>query len=305
MKKLFATMLVVLSSGAAYALPVANPAAASLLCDGMIWEGYCGDMCDPCLTWCDAFSIRVGFWGDYQFNRYLELDNCCEHRDIDVARVVYNAGYLVGNFWDRFDVFATFGAARIDLYGDHGIWRPGAISAVNQTGDALFHLQTTTDFAWSVGLRGTIWECGCTTIGGEFQYMETRPNLRFYDELNNSSTSTALNRYRQAFGNCYGTNYYDWQLGLGVAQRINILVPYFAVRWSHASYSLGDAILVSSDGSLNWGIPDSVQLRNLRSVKTWGYAVGVSLTDCEKMALTLEGDFASSLEMAVIGEIRF
>lgn len=302
MKKLFMTMLAVLSCGAVQALPVANPAAASLLCDGIFWEGHCGDMCDPCLTWCDAFSMRIGFWGNYQFNRYLELDDCCEHRDVDTSRVINNAGYIVGNFWDRFEIYGTLGTAQIQLWGDHGIWLPVSGSVVDQTGDALFHLVTTTDFAWSIGLRGTIWECGCTSVGAEFQYLQTRPSLKFYDEWNNS---TVTNRYRQAFSSsCYGTKYYDWQIGIGVAHRINLLVPYAAVRWSNANFSLGNAIL-QGNGNQAPGIPDGIRLQDLRAVKSWGYAIGVSLVDCEKMALTVEGGFAASLEASVIGEIRF
>ena len=302
------TMLAVLSCGAVWALPVANPAAASLLCDGIFWEGHCGDMCDPCLTWCDAFSMRLGFWGDYQFNRYLETDDAFEHRDIDVSRVISNAAYFVGNFWDRFDIFGTLGTTRLDLWGDMNVWTTinpgvGTTLSVVQAGQALFHLSTTTEFMWSVGLRGTLWECGCTSVGAEFQYMQTRPHLRFIDEYNNDGTVS--NQYRQAFANSsYSVNYHDWQIGLGVSHRINMLVPYAAVRWSGAQFQLGDANVFGS-ASTGQSIPNSCKLVNLRAVKSWGYAVGVSLVDCEKMALTVEGGFASSLEASVIGEIRF
>ena len=306
MKKLLATVLVVLSSGVAFALPVANPAAASLLCDGLIWEGVCGDMCDPCLTWCDAFSLRFGYWGNFQFNRYLETDTSCEHRDLDITRVISNAGYFAGNFWDRFDVFWTLGTTQIQAWGDMDIWATSGANPIAQSGEALFHIITTTDFAWSIGARGTIWECGCTSVGAEFQYLQTRPDLKFIDEFNNDSVVT--DRYRQAFGCSYGVKYYDWQIGLGISHRINLLIPYAAVRWSGAKLLLGDAKLVRSEtdtGALNFGLPNSATLVDLKSIKSWGYALGVTLADCEKMALTLEAGFAASLEMSVIGEIRF
>ena len=304
MKKLFMTMLAVLSCGAVQALPVANPAAASLLCDGIFWEGHCGDMCDPCLTWCDAFSMRLGFWGNYQFNRYLETDGSCEHRDLDVTRVISNAGYLVGNFWDRFDIYGTLGTTQIQAWGDMGILGQSGLGSneVVQTGEALFHLTTNTDFAWSIGARGTVWECGCTSVGAEFQYLQTRPQLKFFDEYNNDNSNP--DRYRQAFGCGYGVKYYDWQIGLGIAHRINLLVPYAAVRWSGAKLKLGSAQLIGAAGP-SQGIANSTELVNFRAIKSWGYAVGVSLVDCEKMALTVEGGFAASLEASVIGEIRF
>ncbi len=294
-------MLAVLSCGAVQALPVANPAAASLLCDGIFWEGHCGDMCDPCLTWCDAFSMRVGFWGNYEFNRYMETNDTNEHRDVDVTKVIHNAGYVVGNFWDRFDIYGTLGASKIDLWGDMAVWDSQSnTAAVTASGQALFHLQTDTDFAWSIGARGTVWECGCTSIGAEFQYLQTRPQLKFFDEYNNDAAVTE--RMRQAFATGgYGIKYYDWQIGLGIAHRINMLVPYAAVRWSNAKLDLGKAILNDGTG----GIANHTRLDTLRSIKSWGYAVGVSLVDCEKMALTVEGGFAASLEASVIGEIRF
>lgn len=298
MKKLFMTMLAVLSCGATYALPVGNPSGASLLCDGIFWEGHCGDMCDPCLTWCDAFSVRVGYWGNFQFNRYMDTDTSNEHRDADTVRVISNAGYLVGNFWDRAEIFGTVGTTRVDVWGDYIIWNPVGTNPVTRSGESLFHLTTTTDFSWSIGARGTIWECGCTAVGAEFQYLQTRPDLKFLDEYNNDGTTT--DRYRQAFGNGYGIKYYDWQIGLGISHRINLLVPYAAVRWSSAKLMLGDARIVGSSN-----VPNGATLNDLKAIKSWGYAVGVSLVDCEKMALTAEAGFASSLEASVIGEIRF
>ncbi|MCP5469956.1 MAG: hypothetical protein H7A36_05570 [Chlamydiales bacterium] len=314
MKKLFMTMLAVLSCGATYALPVGNPSEASLLCDGIFWEGHCGDMCDPCLTWCDAFSLRVGFWGDYQFNRYMETNTgCSAKRDVDVTRITTNAGYIAGNFWDRFDIFGTLGTTQIDMWGDAGIWSaitPGTpANTVVQTGAADFHMWTTTDFSWSIGVRGTIWECGCTSIGAEFQYLQSRPDLKFFDllqggDLVTGNASAPSFRTRQAFGNCFRVKYYDWQIGLGISHRINMLVPYAAIRWNSAKIFMGDARLLQSTAG-GMSIPVQLKLEDLNSIKAWGYAVGVSLVDCEKMSLTAEGGFASSLEFAVNGQIRF
>ncbi len=83
MKKIIFTILTILSCGGAYALPVGNPSDASLLYDGLIWEGHCADMCDPCVTWCDAFSVRIGFYGDYVFNRHMQVDTIEDQSDIE------------------------------------------------------------------------------------------------------------------------------------------------------------------------------------------------------------------------------
>ncbi|MCH9703427.1 MAG: hypothetical protein K0U13_01415, partial [Chlamydiae bacterium] len=299
------TLLVILSSGACYALPVGNPAAASLLCDGILWEGHCGDACDPNLTICDAFSIRYGFWGNYQFNRYMYVEDREPKRDLDVVRVSSNAFYAAFNFWDRFDIFGTFGGTKIQAWGDSGIWQQGIDNTqITGTGQSLFHFQTTTGLSWSVGGRATVWECGCTSIGVEGQYFQVRPMFTFYDEYNNNSAQGVTERMRQAFGNGYTVKYYDWQVGLGIAHRINMLVPYAAIRWSGAALMTGKPQLVSS-GLTDFGVANGVDLGNVKSQKTTGYAVGVSLTDCQKMALTVEADFASSLEMSIIADFRW
>lgn len=291
MKKLLVTMLTILTSGAAFALPVGNPSDASLLCDGICWEGHCGDMCDPCLTWCDAFSIRFGFYGDYVYERHLQVDHNLTDKKphIDHSRIMTNAAFFAGNFWDRFDVFATVGATRWYLEGNlRSFQTTTAITPVE------FQVESETNFSWSVGARGTIWECGCLAVGAEFQYFQTRPHIwRTLDANPASTTGTLLYPSRSI-----GSKYYEWQFGLGVSYRINFLVPYAAVKWSSAHLELGDATGVFVHDT-------TAQLFPLKSAKTWGYAVGVSLVDCEKMSLTVEGRFADETALYVNGQIRF
>src|ERR1700722_316394 len=145
MKKLFMTMLTILTCGAAYALPVGNPSDASLLCDGLIWEGHCGDPCDPCLTWCDAFSFRLGFYGDYVFNRHLKVNHNDGNNNIEHTKIFTNAAFLAANFWDRFDVFATLGATNIGIDTN--------LSAFDFITGPRIEVETNTHFSWSVGVR--------------------------------------------------------------------------------------------------------------------------------------------------------
>ncbi len=146
MKKLFKSVLfaAVLGSGAtSLGLPVGNPGEPSLLIDGVLWEGASGDPCDPCSTWCDALSLRAGFFGDYVFNRLLktdvpstfrmaaqptgdaaatgttgkELTNVALHKNMTQSELYTNAGYLALNIWDRFDVFCTLGTTNAYIKG--------------------------------------------------------------------------------------------------------------------------------------------------------------------------------------------
>lgn len=281
MKKLFMTMVSVLACGAAFALPVGNPSDASLLCDGLIWEGHCGDPCDPCLTMCDSWSIRVGFYGDYVFNRHMEVDHDASDHDHDIehTEIYTNAGMIAFNVWDRFDIFATLGAST--LYIDTNASAFGSANAGYR-----FELETDTDFSWSLGARATIWECGCTSFGIEGQYFYTKPDIKRVTL--GATTSNYLDGQHDA-------KYREWQIGIGVSHRINLLTPYIAVKWAHSKLDLDNAMITSPTATL-W---------NLESKKVWGYAVGVSLVDCEKASLTVEGRFADEKAVHVNGQIRF
>ncbi len=279
MKKLFTTMLTFLACGAAYALPVGNPSDASLLCDGLFWEGYCcSDLCDPCLSWCDAFSVRAGFYGDYVFNRHLELEHR-GHPDIENTEIYTNAGFVAGNFYDRVDVFATFGASSILVDTNE--------KTFGVAGSGRIEIETETDFSWSVGVRGTIWECGCTSLGAEAQYFRTRPHImRVTDKATNSEYPA----------NNVNAKYSEWQVGVGLSHRIYMFVPYIAVKWSGCDLDFDNALFTQAGPS---------QLFNAENKKLWGYAVGLTFVDCEKASITAEGRFGDEKALYVNGQIRF
>lgn len=291
MKKLVVTMLTVLTCGAAYALPVGNPSEASLLTDGVFCEGKCCDWCDPCFNWCDAFSFRVGFYGDYNFNRHMEIGDINEDADrhggqVSEFQVWTNAGYLALNFCNRADIFATLGASSLNFDGN-----ARNFDLLDTTGEWL-DVESETTFSWSVGGRITLWECGCTTLGIEGQYFSFRPDIK---RITEAATFTA---YPSDDDSDSDHRFSDWQVGLGISHRINMLVPYVAVRWGQASYD--------ADNS-TFALPNehTIIMQDMENSKDWGYAVGVSLVDCEKAMLTVEGRFASEKALYVNGQFRF
>jgi major outer membrane protein len=281
MKKSLITLLTVLASGSAYALPVGNPSDASLLCDGLLWEGHCADPCDPCLAWYNAFSFRLGFYGDYVFNRHLEIDTNEDDSDIEHTRISTNAALLTANLWDRLDLFATLGATSFDI--DTNAFAFGG------TNGSRLELESETNFSWSVGLRGTVWECGCTSLGIEGQYFFMRPDMRRVTQGADTSVYP---------DNIIDAKYREWQIGAGISHRINIFVPYVAVKWSRAR-------LTFDNGIPNPTTLPGVKLFNTKNKKDWGWALGVSLVDCEKASLTVEGRFSDEKAVHVNGQIRF
>ena len=296
------TFLSVLSCGAAYALPVGNPSDASLLVDGLLWEGHCTEICNPCTSICDAISVRAGFYGDYVFNRHLEIDrsdvddNDDTGPSIEHTQLYTNAGLIAVNFYDRIDVFSTLGIT--NMYIDSNLFRfvEGTATATAAVNGERFTLQAGSDFSWSVGARGTLFETGCTSLGIEGQYFSWNPDIMRITVAENFSTYP---------DNSLGIHYEEWQFGVGVAHRIHIFVPYIAVKWANARVDFGNARLPIPIGPGPTRPLAHIHLRDLQEHKSWGYAVGVSIIDCEKMSATVEGRFADEKAVHVNSQIRF
>jgi major outer membrane protein len=272
MKKLVFTLLAFLSTGTVHALPIGNPAQAGLLSDGVL-----GDICcNPCSFWLNAFSFRIGYYGDFVFNKHMENYNG-DSSDVEVTRIFTNAGYLALNICERFDVFGTLGATNL-FYETELDFSAGSME-----------LQTRNDFSWSVGVRGTLFECGTTYLGVEGQYFYTNPHI---SRVTESSTRSGY-----PSGNV-NIKYYEWQIGLGLAHRIYNLVPYLGVRWGMSKLD-NDAAMVELT------INRTADLHNTRSKDNWGYAVGVTMVGCEKASLTVEGRFGGETAFYTNGQIRF
>nr|AMO26059.1 major outer membrane protein [Chlamydia pecorum] len=281
-----------------HALPVGNPAEPSLLIDGTIWEGMSGDPCDPCATWCDAISLRVGFYGDYVFDRVLKTDvskmflmgtaptspnsaadsnttaeraNPAYGKHMHDAEWFTNAGYIALNIWDRFDIFCTLGATSGYFKGNSASFNLiGLIGISGSTLDQKYpnasisngvvELYTDTTFSWSVGARGALWECGCATLGAEFQYAQSKPRVQELNVLSNVAQFT-VHKPQGYVGQSLplptnaGTsnasdlknatiNYHEWQVGAALSYRLNMLVPYIGIQWSRATFD-ADTIQVA------------------------------------------------------------
>jgi len=283
MKKLFTTMLTVLAGGTVMALPVGNPSEASLLRDGILWEGQCHDVCDPCGGWMDAISFRLGFYGDYVFQRNLKMRSTQSsskgYHYLDDTELFTNAGYLALNLWDKVDFFGTLGATNLFFIGNSG--------ALNGPDYGVVKVSLNPGLSWSAGVRATLWECGCTAFGGEFQYFQFRSTIDYIGVDGGITPSAGSN----------AAKYAEWQFGLGISHRINFMVPYIAVKWSSAQLSFG-----------NYTVPDSSSRLTLNSAKSallWGYAVGVSLINCERAAITGEARFGDESAAYINGQVRF
>lgn len=292
MRKLVVTALAVIGCGALYALPLGNPAEPSLYRNGVWWESSCADVCDPCFSWCDAWSLRMGFYGNYVYNRHLQVDDKkaldnVNHKDLDHAQIFTNAGYIALNICDKFDVFTSLGVSRIDLEFNQKLIVPGSIFC------ARFDWSTT--FSWSVGARAVLWQCDCFLLGLEGEYFQTCPDFsRLCTFINPSVNQVNINGV--------GTKFKEWQVGLGAAYQIMTscprfsMVPYIGVTWS-------DVRTEEASFALSPELP--VTFPELSADQPWTFVVGNTFSICEMAGVTVEGRFGGESAVAVRGQVRF
>ncbi|MCH9627291.1 MAG: Major outer membrane porin [Chlamydiales bacterium] len=279
-------LLLLLLCSPLVALPIGNPMDATLYSNGLFCgdcyeESYC-DPCDPCFNWCDAWNFRIGFYGDYVFNRHMELKNR-DGAKIDDFELFTNALYLAVNVCDRLDVFATLGATSLNLKSNPGVWN-------NAIRTALFELQTETDFSWSVGGRLTLWSCDCFFFGLEGQYFYTKPDLHYAVASNNVL----------AYPSNISLKYSEWQVGLGVSYLVRVgcsgvsAIPYMGLKWA------------GSCGDFNNGlISTDITMLDIENSKLWGYGIGMTLLFCDALSMTVEGRFGDEKALYVNGQFRF
>lgn len=291
MKKLWISIVTLTASASLYALPVGNPWEASLHTDGILCAGDCPNYWEASSNWCDAWSIRLGFYGDFVFDRHMQIDTRESNAHLHKTSINTEAAYIAFNAWNRIDIFGTLGATNIQFEApERTFGNPVPFNDYTV-------LETDTDFSWSIGIRATLWEWGCLGVGAEAQYFSARPHVNF---AHNLGRVDALS-YQP---NNVILKYREWQIGLGVAYRINIicegtaLIPYFAVRVGRATMNLDNLAIIISAGAPN-------TFFNLESDDNWGYAAGVTLLGCNKISVTAEARFITEKAFYINSQFRF
>lgn len=275
MKKRFLLALLFFCLGKTWALPVGNPAEASLFCD----DAAC--CCPNSLFSLDSICWRVGFWGDFVFNRNFETVTGSK---IDFSQRFTNAGYLAVNFCNVVDLFTTLGATKFRFNTSLGPFNAGNRSP-------RFDFQSSTAFSWSIGGRATLYRCKCLALGVEGQYFSSWPMARLLFVRANVDAYPDESSQRK---------YTEWQIGTGISYFYNrYFVPYFAVKYSHAFWNFNNQAF-SVTGT-------SAVLPSFRNRKNWGYAVGTTFIPCtcERLAVTVEGRFGDEAAFHVNSQVRF
>jgi major outer membrane protein len=291
MKKLIITALVILSCGAAYALPVGNPAEANLLLHGVFFRDRCVNFWDPCNCWFDSWSLRGGYYGDFVFNRNLRIrgEGLGQGDVIEKTHIFTNAGYLALNIAEKCDVFGSLGQSSISILTNDVSWF--------LLGNELSTLKWQTFFSWSVGARATLfcWRCKWF-LGIEGQYFQTNPRLTQF--VNGTGVPTYFNTDNNM-------SHREWQGGIGISYWAKPfcadigIVPYGAVKASWVRFKTNRFTFVETTSG------DDFTLFNLKADKLWGYVIGATITFFDRIDITAEGQFASEKAIYINGQFRF
>lgn len=282
MKKivLFATALLGFSQ--LQALPVGNPSEPSCFYNKDCERQWYCDACGQYLVF-DFFNFRLGYYGDFVFNRHLET---VAGRQIDYSRISTNAAYLAVNFLETFEVFSSLGASKLSFntsFGPFNATNPGP----------KFDFETSTSFSWSVGARGTIWEWGCLSWGFEGQYFACNPPVK------RMFLRTNVDEYP---GESSRRKYSEWQVGSGFSYRYNdYFIPYIAAKYSSAFWAFHNQFFNLTNSASSAIIP------NCRSSNHWGYAVGVTFAPfhCNNIAVTAEGRFGDETAFYINAQMQY
>lgn len=220
------------------------------------------------------WSFRLGYFDDwiyrYRFCDEFKLEGETHTRTF--LEFSTYAGTVTLNFLNHIDLYTILGSSRMKL--DEEIFSKRA-------------------FSWGVGTKIIFFKYRDFFFGGDAKYFQSDQKPRFFlidGEAYNIATD-------------YRSKYEEWQASLGFAYRVKIFVPYINANYIHSRIEpLPPVILVR--------LPDmdelvDVELKSILGKKNWGMALGFSLTDMKKMALSFEWRVFNQNAINVNGQIRF
>lgn len=301
MKKLVPTLLSSLTCLSAFALPIGNPSDPRLLTEGLCLENCCDcNICDIFVSgfdWCHAWSVRFGYYGDFVFNRNLQVEGQGSGRGRVIRRteINTNAGYIALNFCNFIDVFTALGASDLHVRTQEVSWTPSVGETPIGTSDGQY--LTNTNFSWSIGARAAVFNWRCFTVGVEGQYFRFSPDITTY--------ITGFQDQFAYFNEGNHTRYHEWQVGAAISYTFRTvcpdlaLVPYVGAKWSRCHFNTHNFQFIQPRTT------NVFTLFDLESHKRWGYAVGMTFTMCDMISATVEGRWGDEKALYVNGQIRF
>jgi hypothetical protein len=206
MFKKYLPLLLLLLSGKGFALYNGNPSFPMMPEEGLIFKSK---------GW---LTLKAGYEWDDLFDRKLKVRSHKEHlkRRVGDYSALGNFGVLTLGFNDRVEAYGVLGAEKAEIH-----YHPYT--------DTHLKFKTDYHFAWTVGGRAILAYWGNTQFAIDAKYFQFDPSLHSI-KLNGKSLSTSGAHY----------HYDEWQIGLGVSQRINAFFPYLGLKYSNVQAKFRD-----------------------------------------------------------------
>ncbi|MBS0623771.1 MAG: hypothetical protein JSS62_04030 [Verrucomicrobia bacterium] len=249
------------------ALPIFNPWEYALLSNP--------ETCNPRNSFSYG-SFRLGFLGDYVFNRKLEV-NQGSFSDINQTSLRTYQGILSLNLCKRFEIYAGLGASQLSLHTPASSFNyqfagtaqivdasPG-IFAVNNfpffDPNSPLSLYSNSFFSCSAGLNGILWHCKNFALSASGRYFYTNPPINNIVLPPTMEVNTMISPMAAYGGTApsiassviyphSSIQYQEWQTDLCFAYAICIsrtlkAIPFGAIEWSGALVNFGNVFITS------------------------------------------------------------
>jgi hypothetical protein len=261
------------------ALPIGNPYSPEMYTKGVFFE-------NGKLSFLDT-TLRLGFWGNYVFNRSMQWEKAVNGtaQNVETFSIYKNQAVCTLTFLEKFDLFGLIGVSNFSQSTPF-------YDSLGQKHE-LFDLTYEPTVSYGGGVRVLLYRLGLSTIGLQGQFFSAHPKLSSYIDY-----TTGFVNYPS---NVASSFYIDYQGSISVAYKVatkygTSMIPYLGLRFSDARLFQNNEVY---NGSLV-GIYQS----NLSARKLVGYSIGITTLWQSKSAITIEGQLASEKSVLVSGELR-
>jgi hypothetical protein len=202
-------------------------------------------------------GFKAGYQFDRNFNRRLSLSNAGGY--VEKAKILLNQGVFTLNFYDSAEIWGSVGAGNFHIS-----------NKVKLPFGGYQTIQPYSRVGWIVGtgLRASFFTWKNTTLGGCASYEYSHPK-----------------HFR----------YHEWQIGLGLAQKIGSFIPYVGGTFSRAKAQLRHL----AHGTLE-GYPSITTLR-MHSKGAGGLTLGCDF--CSEKIVDVGIEFRAFSELALTAKI--
>jgi len=218
-------------------------------------------------------GVKAGYEWDRVFDKSLRVAKGGIKKNIDDFDLMSNSGILTLSFGDRVEAYGGLGTSHASLSD-----RP-----VSGTKIAY---RTQDHLSWTTGGRAVLAFWGNTFIGVSVGYMQFFPHL----------SSIKVNKESYSIDGAK-MHYREWQVGVGVSQKVKFFVPYAGVQYTDVRAKMAH---LHSLGSF---FPRKYFL--IKNQKEIGLYFGFALAADKVFCLNCEVRVINETAVSIAADIRF